>query len=318
MYFKEEKVRLNQIDPQDHTYCISTEKSNDALVNSIKLIGLLHPPMLIKRKSSYSIVSGFRRISALDALNFMDINAWIINEPDEKLEIIKIAISENSMQRPLNIVEKARSLKLLSTCMDNEDALIDVAASAGVACDREWLFKLLKVCDLQDRVLEGLIHGYISLPVALDLDNFDQQTISRFVEVFTILQLSLNRQRELISLVTEISRRDMTSPDQIMGDGYFMEVLHDEALDGKEKAKKILTYLKQIRFPEISKAEERFARNAKYLKLGKGIKLIPPSNFEGVDYTFQLSFKNVKEAEARKSHLDRITKLPEFIKIFDR
>lgn len=317
MRFREERIRLNAIDSNDHSYRITTETDTVDLVASIKSTGLLRPPILLTKQSSYIIVSGFRRISAITSLGASTLDAWIINNPNEKREIIKIAITENSLQRPLNIVEKARSLRLLSICINDESEIIQMATSVGVPCDKTLLSKLLRICDLPVHVQEGLVNGYISMPVALMLAKFDFPTTNLFMHIFSNLQLSLNRQREIISLVSEIAFRDDIAPAQVIND-FLVEVMNDNDLDRNQKTHKLRKRLKQIRFPELTKAEEIFAKNIKNMNLGKGIQIVPPNNFEGTYYIFQLNFKSLKEIQLIQSNLERIIKDPEFEKIFSR
>jgi len=318
MRFKKEKVRIDDIDLNDNLYLITTQKCTEALVDSIKAIGLLYPPLLIQNKSTYRIVSGFRRVFALKALGFSESEARIINDPTDEQEIIKIAVSENAQQRTLNIVEKARSLKLLSNSISDVKELTDTAKSAGVPCDNDLLIKLLKICELTDSIQEGLIEGFISMPVALMLDKYDHHTSNLFVDVFKRLHLGLNRQREFISLITEIAFRDDIEPAQIIKEKYFTEVLNNENLDRNQKTQTLRKRLKHIRFPEISKAEETFIQNVKELNIVKGIKLIPPNHFEGSEYIFQLTFNSLQEIESIKSRLDRIVKDPIFDRILNR
>ena len=318
MRFKKEKVRIDAIDLNDNFYLITTKKCTGALVDSIKAIGLLHPPLLIQRKSTYRIVSGFRRVFALKVLGFSESEARIIKDPNNEREIIKIAVSENSLQRSLNIVEKARSLKLLSNSISDMNELTDTAKSVGVPCDNDLLTKLLKISELTDSIQEGLIEGFISMPVALMLDKYNHHTSNLFVEVFKRLHLGLNRQREFISLITEIAFRDDIEPVQIMKQIYFTEVLNNENLDRNQKIQELRKRLKRLRFPEISKAEATFRQNVKNLNIAKGIKLIPSNHFEGSEYMFQLTFDSLKEMESLKSRLDRIVKDPIFERILNR
>jgi len=318
MHFKKERILIDSIDLDDKLYRITTEKNDVTLLNSINSLGLLHPPFLIRKKAYFQIISGFRRILALKSAGVTEVNAMIIKDSNDKLSITKLAISENSLQRPLNIVEKARSLNLLSKCIHNMDALSDAATSVGVPCDNELAAKLITISQLNDSIHQGLIDGYISMPVSLMLDNYDRQTSDLFVESFKNLRLSLNRQREFILLITEIAQRDNIEPAQLMKESFFSKVLKDENLDRSQKIQLLLKMLKRIRFPYISKAEECFVENTKNLDIKKGIQLIPPKDFESVIYTLQLTFKSLTELNSIKKRLDRIIKDPKFEEILDR
>jgi len=49
MGFKQKKVGLSAIDPEDDTYRITTQTSIDDLVDSIKDVGIINPPLIIKK-----------------------------------------------------------------------------------------------------------------------------------------------------------------------------------------------------------------------------------------------------------------------------
>jgi hypothetical protein len=318
MRFSKENVRIDAIDTDDHFFFITTKKCTEALVDSIKSIGILRHPLLLRKKSSYRIVSGFRRIVALKSMGFSNVEALVIIDPLDECKIAKISISENSMQRPLNLIEKARSLKLLSIYINDMNELIDTAKSVGIPCDNDLAVKLLRICNLSDSIQEGLIDEFIAMPIALTLGRYDHDTANLFVDVFKQLRLGLNRQRELISLVTEIAFRDSIEPAQLMGEGYFAEVLNDNNIDRNQKSKLLRQHLMFIRFPEISKAKKTFKQTVKDLNITKGIKLIPPNNFEGRNYVFQLTFTRLMEIKSIITCLERITRDPRFENILNR
>ena len=62
MHFKHKEVGLSAIDPKDDTYRITTQTSIDELVDSIKDIGIINAPFVIRKSNGYSTVCGFRRI----------------------------------------------------------------------------------------------------------------------------------------------------------------------------------------------------------------------------------------------------------------
>jgi len=92
-------------------------------------------------------------------------------------------------------------------------------------------------------------------------------------------------------------------------------ILNDEDLDKNQKIRKIRSHLKQRRFPAITRAEREFEEHRQNLKLGSGIKLIPPENFESPTYFLNLSFKDLKELEHLKKIFDSLIKNPSLKKI---
>jgi hypothetical protein len=96
-------------------------------------------------------------------------------------------------------------------------------------------------------------------------------------------------------------------------------ILESSETDRNKKAEKIRSTLRERRFPALNAAENRYAEMVKTFELGNpnAIKLIPPPFFEGTEYTLTLSFKNLKELEARRSALNLLAKNETFRSYFD-
>jgi hypothetical protein len=115
MEFEHRSVPVERILSEDTLFKISTGKTSEALVASIRLVGLLNPPILIACAGGFRIVSGFKRIAAMRQLNSNDIPARLLNPGAAAEYCIRIAIIENSSQRSLNLVEQANAVGLLAT-----------------------------------------------------------------------------------------------------------------------------------------------------------------------------------------------------------
>jgi hypothetical protein len=130
--------------------------------------------------------------------------------------------------------------------------------------------------------------------------------------------LSLNKQKEILTLVKEISLREDIPIPKVIKTDRVQKILTNEDIDRNQKIRKIRIYLKQRRFPVITAAENKFENQLKKLKLGSGTKLIPPDNFEGTTYILKLFFKNLNELKDRQSSIDALIKNPSLRKILDR
>lgn len=146
--------------------------------------------------------------------------------------------------------------------------------------------------------------------MALELGRFKQEAGESFAKLFEILKLSLNKQREILTLVKEISLREDISILKVLENNVLQEILTNEDLDRNQRIRKIRNYLKQRRFPVITTAEKEFEKQLKKLKLGSQTKLIPPDNFEGTTYILKFSFTNLIELKDRKATLDALIQNP--------
>lgn len=305
---KEKTVKLSLIDSKDETFRITTEVDIEGLTDSIHNMGLLNPPFLIENMDHYTIVCGFRRIESCRRLGWSHIDARILDSDAKRLECVKLAITDNAFQRPLNLIEKSRSINMLSGFFKKDSSLAKELSTVGLPENLSIINKIKNLCHLSQPIQDGILSNTISLSMALEFVRLAQGAGEDFVKLFGLLKLSLNKQREIITLVNEIAHRDNISIPKVLQS--LQKILNDENLDRNQKTRKIRIYLKQRRFPAITIAEKTFEKHVNELKLGKGSKLIPPKNFEGTIYTLTLYFNSLNELKEHRATLEKIVQDP--------
>jgi ParB family chromosome partitioning protein len=310
MRFKQKTVKLSRIDSGDESFRITTQKNIDNLMDSINNVGLLNLPLLIEKDSGYTVVCGFRRIEACRRLCWTGVEARILYSDTQRLECIRYAITDNSLQRPLNLIEQSRSINMLSGFFKDFNILTKELSAMGLPDNQSIIKKIKKICHLPRSVQSGILSNTISLVMALELGRFKQEAGDSFAKLFEILQLSLNKQREILTLVKEISLREDISILKVLENNVLQEILTNEDLDRNQRIRKIRIYLKQRRFPVITTTEKEFEKQLKKLKLGSQVKLIPPDNFEGTTYILKFSFTNLIELKDRKATFDALIQNP--------
>jgi len=315
MNFKEDLVCLStidlaSIDLEDNTFRITTDTSIEDLILSIKSVGLLNPPILVKKTSGFQIISGFRRISASINLGMAKIPARIVGSDRKKLECVKLAIADNSLQRTLNLIEQSRSLYKLSGFFKDNDHLAKAAFILGLPDNPSIIDKIKKICNLSPDIQNGVLSNTISLAMALELEMLKKNEGSAFAVLFEKLKLSLNKQREILTYIKEISIIENISIIDLLTKGHLWEIENDDEMDKNKKTNLIRSYLKKRRFPEITKAEKKLKIKVKKLKLGSNINLIPPKYFEATTYSLNLKFENMEQLREKKTALEKIIKNP--------
>lgn len=317
MRFKERTVNLTRINAEDDTFRITTERKVDDLVRSIANIGILNLPLLLENKADYTIVCGFRRIEACRILKWSSLNARILDADTQWFECAQYAISDNAFQRPLNIIEKSRSIEMLSGFYTDAESLTRELAVLGLSDHPSIVKKIKGICRLPDPLQDSILSNTISFTVALELAEMSWDDAEGFVNLFNSLKLSLNKQREMVTRVKEISIREDKSIKEVLEEHYLTEVLTDEDLDINQKAHMVRAYLKQRRFPSIVTAQKSYEKYREKLKLGNQIKLIPPDNFESPAYTLKFTFKTMADLKELGSAFNTLIDNPFLKKIIE-
>ncbi len=273
-------------------------------MDSIRHVGLLNLPLLLEKKSRYIILCGFRRIEACRRLDRLDVKARILDSDTKKLECARYAVTDNAFQRPLNLIEKSRSIGMLSKFFTDNRRLSKEMSLLGVPCHESIIKRIKDICCFSKPLQNSILSENISLALALELHKMSKDVEDGFVKLFNVLKLSVNKQREIVTLIKEIALREDIPTAQVLEGQPLKRILNDEDLDKNQKTRKIRTYLKQRRFPAITRAEQVFEEHRQNLKLGTGIKLIPPDNFESPTYFLKFSFKDLNELKNLKEIFD--------------
>ena len=84
MIWKDEIIHLSSVDIEDHTFRITTEENIETLSCSIRNAGLINPPIVIRKKSGYAVICGFRRIRSAVNLGWTNISARVIESGTDR------------------------------------------------------------------------------------------------------------------------------------------------------------------------------------------------------------------------------------------
>ncbi len=318
MDFDYQSVSLSRIDSSDGTYCIAGREPSGDLVNSIREVGLLRPPLLKADGEKYVIISGFRRIDACRQLGWSCMTAGLMDAATPPGHCAIVAVADKTAHRSLNLVEQAQAVNLLASAFDKKDALFAAASKAGLEINQHLAEKLNRVAKMPPLLQSGLIEGAIALPVALAIDQMQDQdaanSISRLLYEFNY---SLNQQREILEAVVAVSRRDRIPIPRLLGDGPIGDIRHTTESDPRHKARMIRIHLKTRRYPTISSVEKQFQRLSKQLNLGDHVQLIAPPNFESRTYALRFEFKTPDDLKTIQKELSRLVSAPEIKQLWD-
>lgn len=302
MDFERHQILLSQIDGSDQTFRITTDGRIENLKASIQHLGMLTPPILKPappkrhRKERYVIVSGFRRIDACRQMGWRHLAANCIQADTPYYLCALAAISDNFLQRELNLVETARCVALIEKAGGKRRQSYETLKTIGLEANDVMIDKLKTVDAMDDRLKRGIIEGTIAMPVALELFAMpDQHGAQLLVGLLRELRISLNRQREMLDWLQAIAHRERVTIAGILEDAAIRQYLSDETLDGPRKAKLIREVLKRLRYPEISAYEQYYADAVKEMPLQPPLRLIPPPNFESPTYSLKIDFRTVEE-----------------------
>ena len=310
------KISIEQINLKDRKYCISSKKDLNDLKESIKLTGLINLPVIqVLDNNDYRVISGFQRVKACIELNYKSLECKIIDKDLSDFKCAIIAITDN-INRPLDLLEQSKACHLIIDTLPEKESIGNIAPKLGLPENPKMFKKMSELCQFPKKIQDIISDGTISLAMAYELVSLPLEESMIYADFFSKLKLSLSKQREIINWAGEISKRDDILLSDILNCSYIKTIFEDEKMEGNKKASEIRNYLKQQRYPMISKFETDFKRKISRLPLKKGMKLIPPVNFESQDFNFELRFRSSEELQKQCEILTMISRSSDFEKIF--
>jgi ParB family chromosome partitioning protein len=316
MIYKSTTVPLTHINLDDQSYRITTTRDKTDIAPSVRRYGLLVPPALIREAGALRIVSGFRRIRTSRRLGQPEIAARLLSSDLRPLDCARIAVTENAAQRPLNLIETARAVQLVSRHCPPTKPCADELAMLGLPNASRMVVKLQGLLRLADSLQAAIVEGWIALNSALEIGELAPRDQQAILEFLSTLRMSVSKQKEVLSMMRDIAGRDGLGVGEVLQSPDIRRIIEDEATESNQKTALVRKLLKKIRYPNLSQAQVRYDEALRTLRFGAQIRLEPPPAFEGETHTMHIRFRNREELETAYLSLGRALQQPALDALF--
>jgi hypothetical protein len=186
------------------------------------------------------------------------------------------------------------------------------AAALGLPTHAGLAAKLKPLCRMPEEVQAAVLENAVSFAMACEIGRLEEGAAVAVARLFRRLKTSLNKQREIVTLVSEIACREGRHSRDVLSEAGLLRVQDAEDLDHNQKTQRIRRLLRQRRFPALAAAEDRFHALRQRLKLGENLQLAPPRDFEGTRFTLTLNFERLEEVGRLRAQLDELVEHPDF------
>jgi ParB family transcriptional regulator, chromosome partitioning protein len=317
MRFKAKTVSIDSIDIENTSFKISTPKPTEDLIHSIGQFGLLSPPILKDSHDGYIIVSGFHRVNACKKIGWMVIDARVIEYNTKEIDCLKVSIADNIYHRDMNLIEQSIALAKLASFYDSENEFINASKQFGFGNNSSYINKLMNLHTLIPELQQSILSGTIPMTIAIEVSSFEKISMLPLIKLFERLKPTLNQQKEILTLIKEISKIRNSSIDKILKEKHILDIINHPDFGRTQKIKELRAFLQKIRFPVISNYYDQVNMLIRRLKLPNKLKLVPPENFEDVSYLMMLRFDSLPEFESYLNKLQNLSGTPEFRTLFN-
>ena len=183
-------IKIQELHPfTDHPYKVEDNEEMYALRDSIYQCGLLSPILVRPRsEGGYEVISGHRRVRALQLLKVDSIAARVCDMSDE--EAILVMVDSNLHREHILPSEKAKAYKMKMDAMKRQGertdltlspmatkSAIDSAAEIGSAVgeSRDQVFRYIRLNLLIPELLDMVDEGRIAFRPAVELSHLQEQ-----------------------------------------------------------------------------------------------------------------------------------------------
>lgn len=307
-------VDLKNIDDRPGPYCMSFGFNPEPLLQSIKRIGLVNPPLVVEnRQGEMTIIIGYRRIQALKSLGWNKIPCKVLSKSDlPPFECLLLNLHDNIAIRKLNDVEKGMVLSRLENYINKTEILEQYMPLLDLPSYEPTLVFFMKLeKNLEKVIKEYLVHGHITLGTAKMLLEMDIESRKQIFYLISSIKFNINQQAQLLDYLIDLSRIYSKSTPDILREHPLESICSDTRMNNPQKAKALLHQLRAKRFPILYQAEMSFKNKVLNLDLPKGIRINAPPYFEGPNYRLEVLFKHGKELIEKIKSLSSIGGLKE-------
>jgi ParB-like chromosome segregation protein Spo0J len=316
MIYKFTTVPLTHINLDDQSYRITTTRDKTDIAPSVQRYGLLEPPALRWEAGALIIVSGFRRIRTSGSLGQREITARLLTSELRPIDCARIAVTENAAQRPLNLIETARAVRMVSRYCQPTKQQADELALLGLPSSRRMIARLERLLRLADSLQAAVVEGWIAIHTALEIGEMSSRDQKAALEFMSTLRMSVSKQKEVLSLTRDIAGRDGLGIGEVLQAPDIRRIIDDDAIESNQKTALVRKMLKAIRFPNLSQAQAQYDEALRMLRFGPQIRLEPSPAFEGETHTMHIRFRNRQELEAAYLSLGRALRQPAIDALF--
>jgi len=313
-------VSIKSIDVDDQLTNFSWGVPADSLQQSIEEIGVINPVTLVPVGNGFQIVCGHRRIKISSQLQSIEIPARILDLAPSDETMLMLNLSENQLHHHYSDIEKGLILFKLSEARVPEIRIIEkYMPMLGLEKSKKLLDDHLKANQLV-LGLKTLLHEMnIPLRVFSVFFNWSNESTEAAERFFSVLRPGINKWRDLLEWVEEISIRDKTKPSDLFKLPELKAILNQNDLAPNVRYDRIRQIFHSRRYPILSDLRVRLARSLDALKLDDKTKVHAQDSFESDEIRIEMKFRTREEFVSQVEKLVRASDseaLDELICIF--
>jgi hypothetical protein len=292
-------IKIAQLAETDKGNCISYPLHDDQLLNSIRQFGILSPVLLVERNGPV-VVAGFKRIRAALEAGFENIPCTVLDIDDQTA--LLTAVCDN-LARPLNSVEKARSVRKMADAGLSRDTIMAVMKRMGLPQTDKMIRNLSLADQFHHRLLSFIVSQGLPISAVEQLLLFDDGERIEIIEFLEGLAVTVSHIREILQLLMLL---------KVKQGGLELNELHKA-----HGVDQLRNNLKRKLNPILTSIEERYAGLRKTFTLPPHISVRTDPYFEREAIDIQIKARTAEEIAEATEKLNELLERGVFRSIFE-
>jgi len=315
-----EEVPLAAVDLEDLPFSPGPPRDLAALAASLAAVGVLAPPHLREKSpGAYQVVAGRRRLAAARELGWPTMPAYILPAGTPEVACLLLSLHDNAAARPLNPWEQAFYAARLAEHFSPEEVTRRYLPLLGLAPAPRLFARLVAAAGLADPWPSRIAAGSLSLSAAARLARWPPPARAAAWPFLGTLPFSHRTQEEFLEGLELLARRRGVEVTALLLDPEISAPLADPALSPGERAEAVRRRLKELLFPELTRAMARFREGLKTLGLAghPRLRLEPPPALEGPDFLLTLKFADARELKQLLAEVEHLAAREAFARLVE-
>lgn len=320
MNFTLKHIDLSEIDLHDRRFCLRFfRKPSEFLVRSIRVFGIISPPLVRIPGETYQVLDGFRRLEAARICRIEKVNCMVCEEQIDEWDLALFVLSIFISHGLPHILDQASILGRMSEIFSQNQVIRDILPLLGHPQSPKALARLLPLCRMEETLGKALLEGMINQDMALRLMDLEPEARKQIGSLFLHFGYSQSKQFEILEYLIDISVKENRSLTELLREMGLEENLLKMAGENRVKAGEALRQkIRERRNPILSNLEKTWKCKIKSLHLSPSISLNPPPYFEGGAYRLGFTFKDIKGFQEKMAELKALGEKDAWIELFSR
>ncbi len=187
-------IPIDLIDVLDRRFCISYPLHDEALLSSVREIGIIQPVMLLDT-TPYVVATGFKRIVSAGQLGLTEIPCVVVNISEK--DALLYAIHDN-INRGLNIIEKSHCIEKMVRGGFAPKEIHAIMALLSLNIYEKIIDRLIAVANAEEVVKTFILLKNLSMKNIESLLRFNVEERAQIIDILTSLHTTESLVREIL------------------------------------------------------------------------------------------------------------------------